>query len=137
LLILLESELGFLRYLKDSKVPLNEYSFPRNRIANVQTQLERLIQNNFYLHQAAKDGYRSYLQSYASYSLKQIFDINALDLTKVGKAFGFSVPPRVNVNVGGGKADKTVKTGHKRHRDEEEDEDIGSKRRKNIEHGVH
>lgn len=35
--------------------------------------------------------------------MKKIFDVNALDLAKVGKAFGFSVPPRVNVNIGGGK----------------------------------
>jgi len=27
-----------------------------------------------------------------------------LDLAKVGKAFGFAVPPRVNVNIGGGKS---------------------------------
>ena len=39
LLFLLESELGFLRYLKEAKVPLNEYSFPANKIANVQSQV--------------------------------------------------------------------------------------------------
>ncbi|KZP00751.1 DEAD-domain-containing protein [Calocera viscosa TUFC12733] len=100
LLFLLPSELGFLRFLKEAKVPLNEYSFPAERIANVQTQLEKLISKNYYLHQSAKDGYRSYLQAYASYSLKKIFDVNALDLAKIGKAFGFAVPPRVNINVG-------------------------------------
>ncbi|TRM61406.1 P-loop containing nucleoside triphosphate hydrolase protein [Schizophyllum amplum] len=96
LLFLLPSELGFLRFLKESKVPLNEYSFPASKIANVQSQLEKLLQKNYFLHQSAKDGYRSYLQAYASYSLKKIFDVNALDLAKVGKAFGFTVPPRVN-----------------------------------------
>ena len=39
LLFLLESELGFLRYLKEAKVPLNEYVFPADRIENVQTQV--------------------------------------------------------------------------------------------------
>lgn len=39
LLFLLPSELGFLRYLKEAKVPLNEFSFPADRIANVQTQV--------------------------------------------------------------------------------------------------
>lgn len=39
LLFLLESELGFLRYLKESKVPLNEYSFPVDKVANVQSQV--------------------------------------------------------------------------------------------------
>ena len=39
LLFLLESELGFLRYLKEAKVPLNEYTFPTDKIANVQSQV--------------------------------------------------------------------------------------------------
>jgi ATP-dependent RNA helicase DDX18/HAS1 len=60
-------------------------------------QLEKLISKNYYLHQSARDGYRSYLQAYASYSLKNIFDINKLDLRKVGKAFGFAVPPKVRI----------------------------------------
>lgn len=43
LLFLLESELGFLRYLKAAKVPLNEFSFPANRIKNVQSQVKLFI----------------------------------------------------------------------------------------------
>lgn len=72
------------------------------------------------MHQSARDGFRSYLQAYASYSLKKIFDINALDLAKVGKAFGFAVPPRVNVNIGGG---KPTTTGKKRQRNEVDADD--------------
>nr|CAG8588957.1 12780_t:CDS:10 [Entrophospora candida] len=68
LLFLLPSELGFLRYLKQAKVPLNEYQFPANKIANVQSQ--------------------------------SIFNLNNLDLQKVGKSFGFKVPPKVNINIG-------------------------------------
>lgn len=119
LLFLLESELGFLRYLQQAKVPLNEYTFPTERIANVQSQLEKLLQKNYFLHQSARDGFRSYLQAYASYSLKQIYDINKLDLAKVGKSFGFAVPPRVNLNIGGGK----VSSGKKRKREVDEDDE--------------
>ncbi|KAJ3882306.1 DEAD-domain-containing protein [Lentinula edodes] len=122
LLFLLESELGFLRYLKEAKVPLNEFSFPQERILNIQTQLEKLLSKNYYLHQSAKDGFRSYLQAYASYSLKKIFDVNALDLAKVGKAFGFAVPPRVNLNLGVGSvktSSNTQKNGRKRPRSED------------------
>ncbi|KAK0505931.1 DEAD-domain-containing protein [Armillaria luteobubalina] len=122
LLFLLESELGFLRYLKEAKVPLNEFSFPADRIKNVQSQLEKLLQKNYFLHQSAKDGFRSYLQAYASYSLKKIFDVNALDLAKVGKAFGFSVPPRINVNIGGGSSTSSEKRKRPRHDDEELEE---------------
>ncbi|CAO0791068.1 unnamed protein product [Mucor circinelloides] len=99
LLFLLPSELGFLRYLKHAKVPLNEYQFPSNKIANVQGQLEKLIDKNYYLNQSAKDGYRSYLQAYSSFSLKKIFDVNNLDLAKVAKAFGFASPPKVNLGT--------------------------------------
>lgn len=40
-MFLLPSELGFLRFLKTAKVPLNEYSFPSDKIANVQGQVSR------------------------------------------------------------------------------------------------
>ncbi|CAO3670676.1 unnamed protein product [Umbelopsis vinacea] len=113
LLFLLPSELGFLRYLKHAKVPLNEYQFPNNKIANVQSQLEKLIEKNYYLNKSARDGYRSYLQAYASYSLKKIFNVNDLDLAKVAKAFGFSVPPKVNITIGSAtdKSDKIERRG--------------------------
>ncbi|KDN42143.1 hypothetical protein RSAG8_07001, partial [Rhizoctonia solani AG-8 WAC10335] len=140
LMFLLESELGFLRYLKEARVPLNEFSFPAEKIANVQTQLEKLLQKNYYLHRSALDGYRSYLQSYASYSLKKIFDVNKLDLAKVGKAFGFSVPPRVNIAMAGerpghaqdedGNKAKGKRRRETRDRDEEEvgEEEVGRAR---------
>lgn len=48
--------------------------------------------------------------------------MNQLDLTKVGKAFGFSVPPRVNVNIGTGTGG-TGRSGKKRQRDDGDDSD--------------
>ncbi len=42
-------------------------------------------------------------------------------MAKVGKSFGFSVPPRVNVNIGGGKGG-AGRTGKKRRRDEDAEE---------------
>jgi len=39
LLILRPEELGFLRYLKQSRVPLNEYEFSWGKIANIQPQV--------------------------------------------------------------------------------------------------
>ena len=41
-----------------AKVPLNEYEFPINKLANVQSQLENLVSKNYFLHQAAKDAFR-------------------------------------------------------------------------------
>jgi ATP-dependent RNA helicase DDX18/HAS1 len=126
-----------LRFLKVAKVPLNEYQFPQKKVSDVQKQvcpsphslssreadiqLENLINKNHYLNTSARDGYRSYLQSYASYSLKKIFDVNNLDLAKVGKAFGFSVPPKVNISVGSVKG----KTGKRGSDDEADSDDEG------------
>lgn len=86
--------------MKIAKVPLNEYNFPLDKIANVQGQLEKLITKNYYLHQSAKEGFRSYVQAYASYSLKRIFNVHDLDLAKVAKAYGFTTPPAVNIPIG-------------------------------------
>lgn len=61
LMFLMPEEVGFLRYLKQAGVPLSEYSFPTSKLANVQTQLERLIEKNYYLHKSSRDAYRSYL----------------------------------------------------------------------------
>ncbi|PPR08128.1 hypothetical protein CVT24_012372 [Panaeolus cyanescens] len=122
LLFLLDTELGFLRYLKDAKVPLNEFVFPADRIENVQTQLENLIAKNYDLYRSATSGYRAYLQSYASYSLKKIFDVNALDLAKIAKSFGFKVPPRVNLQIAPGKG-QSARVGHKRRHEQWDDDE--------------
>ncbi|CAO3610860.1 unnamed protein product [Mucor hiemalis] len=103
LLFLLPSETGFLKYLKDAKVPLNEYQFPNSKISNVQSQLEKLIEKNYYLNQSARDAFRSYLQAYATYHHKKIFDVDNLDLAKIAKSFGFAVPPKVNLAIASSK----------------------------------
>jgi ATP-dependent RNA helicase DDX18/HAS1 len=139
------SEVGFLKHLKEARVPVVEFEFPAKRIVNVQSQLEKLIVQNYYLNkvcpslliplsllsvldapqpsslaypphrlkaqlksssnhssllQSAKEGYRSYLQAYASHSLRSVFDVNKLDLVKVAKSFGFPTPPRVDITLG-------------------------------------
>lgn len=109
LLFLLPEEVGFLRYLKHAKVPLNEYDFTKAKISNIQQQLEKLIAKNFFLHKSAKDGYRSYIQAYASHQQKNIFNVGSLDLQKVAHSYGFRVPPSVNLNVHASKsADKVA-----------------------------
>jgi len=100
LMFLQPSEVGFLTQLKEARVPVVEFEFPAKRIVNVQSQLEKLIGQNYYLNKSAKDGYRSYLHAYASHSLRSVFDVNKLDLIKVAKSFGFSTPPRVDITLG-------------------------------------
>ena len=100
LLFLTPEETGFLRFLKAAKVSLNEYEFPTHKVANVQSQLQKLIESNYYLNCSARDAYRSYLLAYASHSHRDIFNVHELDLQAVGKAFGFTVPPRVDLAFG-------------------------------------
>ncbi|CCI48540.1 hypothetical protein ABG067_000573 [Albugo candida] len=99
LLLLLPDELGFLKYLRASKVTLNEYEFPVKKLANVQSQLMKLIEKTYYLHKSAKDAYRGYLLAYASHSLKHIFDVSQLDLQALAKSFGLEIPPKVTLPV--------------------------------------
>merc|ERR1711920_730418 len=119
LLFLMPEELGFLQYLRRAGVPVSEYSFPPSKIANIQTQMERVIEKNYHLHRSSRDAYRSYLHAYAAHSHKDCFDVHKLDLANVAKAFGFSAPPKVELNLkhttrkagGAGKQAKNA-TGH-------------------------
>ena len=56
LMFLQPSEVGFLKHLKEARVPLEEFEFPSNKISNIQTQLEKLIGQNYYLNKA-RDGH--------------------------------------------------------------------------------
>lgn len=49
---------------------------------------------------SAKEAFKSYVRSYDSHHLKQIFDVETLDLAKVATSFGFTVPPAVDLKVG-------------------------------------
>lgn len=86
-----------MRYLRAAKVSLNEYEFPASKVHNVSSQLERLIEKNYYLNKAARDAYRSYLMAYASHSMRDVFNVHELDLLAVARAFGFTTPPRVDL----------------------------------------
>ncbi|XP_050377491.1 DEAD-box ATP-dependent RNA helicase 51 [Argentina anserina] len=99
LLFLIPEELQFLRYLKEAKVPVKEYEFNEKKLKNVQSQLEKLVGNNYHLNRAAKDAYRSYLLAYNSHSMKDIFNVHRLDLQAVASSFCFSNPPKVNLNL--------------------------------------
>ena len=57
------------------------------------------MEKNYYLNQAAKDAYKSYLHAYASHKMKDVYDVNELDLLKLSQAFGLEFPPHVSLNV--------------------------------------
>lgn len=62
-------------------------------------QLEKLIEKNYFLHKSAQEAYKAYIRAYDSHSLKQIYDVNNLDLPKVCLSFGFKVPPFVDLSI--------------------------------------
>merc|ERR1740122_498163 len=99
LLILRPEELGFLRYLKQANVPLNEFEFSWSKVSDIQPQLEKLISKNYFLNLSAKEAFKGYARAYESHSLKQIFDVQNLDMKAVGTSFGFIVPPHIDLGV--------------------------------------
>lgn len=60
-MILLPNEVGMIRVLKKFSIELNEYEFPEEKLAQIQDQLELLVDKNYYLQEASKDAYKSYL----------------------------------------------------------------------------
>lgn len=58
-----------------------------------------MITRNYFLNQSAKEAFKSYVRAYDSHHLKTIFDIDTIDLAKVGKSFGFTVPPAIDLKV--------------------------------------
>uniref|UniRef100_A0ABD2WD22 ATP-dependent RNA helicase n=1 Tax=Trichogramma kaykai TaxID=54128 RepID=A0ABD2WD22_9HYME len=95
ILILRPEELGFLKYLKRAKIPINEFEFKKiDRIKpEKQILLEKVISRNDYLRPMAVQAFHSYIRSYESHRLKNVFDRKNLDLDKVAKSFGLTKPP--------------------------------------------
>ena len=99
LLLLLPQELAFLKYLRKARVPLSEYEFPTAKVANIQSQLEKLVSKNYYLNASARDAYRGYLLAYNSHQLKDAFDVHSLDVAAVARSLGLAGPPRISLNL--------------------------------------
>ena len=62
-------------------------------------ELQSLVGKNYYLRRSAHEAYKSFLQSYATHSLKVVFDVYALDLSKVAAGFGMETAPIVDLGL--------------------------------------
>ncbi|KAH0975891.1 hypothetical protein GBA52_017790 [Prunus armeniaca] len=91
LLFLIPEELQFIRYLKAAKVPVKEHVFNEKQLKNVQSQLEKMVEGNYYLRKSAKEAYTSYLLSYNSHSMKDIFNVHRLDLQCISLSVFYSI----------------------------------------------
>ncbi|XP_042436274.1 DEAD-box ATP-dependent RNA helicase 27-like [Zingiber officinale] len=99
LLFLLPEELQFLIYLKEAKVPVKEYEFNAKKVPNLQSHLEKIVGENYFLQQSARDAYRSYILAYNSHSMKNVFNVHQLNLKDVAASFCFTTPPKVNLDL--------------------------------------
>lgn len=59
-------------------------------------QLEELITENGVMRLLARKAFLSFLRCYKSHPLKNIFDINTLDVNLAAKAFGFLETPHID-----------------------------------------
>ena len=57
-MFLQKSELAFVDALKAVGVPVEEFDFPKKKLINVQTQIEKFVSKEFELHVLAKDAFR-------------------------------------------------------------------------------
>ena len=53
LMFLSPNEVGFLSQLKEARVPVVEFDFPAKKLVNIQSQLEKLIGQNYYLNKVS------------------------------------------------------------------------------------
>ncbi|XP_014225517.1 ATP-dependent RNA helicase DDX18-like [Trichogramma pretiosum] len=98
ILFLRPEEKGFLQKLKETKINIEEISYNGSQVADVTPQINKLVSTNYALHMSATEGYRGYMRSYNTHSLKEIFDIDSLSFDEVAASFGFSKIPAVDIS---------------------------------------
>lgn len=101
LMFLLPNEKKFLSYLReDARIPVSEFVFDLSKITEAQQkQFNQLVMSNYYLRMSAKQAYEGYLLSYSASQLKNVYDIQSLDLATVARGFGLSEPPAIRVDL--------------------------------------
>ncbi|PRD30280.1 UNVERIFIED_CONTAM: pit [Trichonephila clavipes] len=95
-LMLRPEEIHFRNYLKNSRIPLQEYSIRWNIILEVQEHLEEVVMGNYHLKHAAREAFIACIRAYKSHHLKKVFDISKLDFTALSKTFGLTYVPHVD-----------------------------------------
>ncbi|SBT38292.1 ATP-dependent RNA helicase HAS1, putative [Plasmodium ovale wallikeri] len=99
IIFLMKHELKFLNYLKFYNIPINQFAYDSSKLINIQSHIQSIVTKNFHLHKMAREAFKSYLNGYITYALKDVFDVNNLDLLLTSKNFGLDVPPKVDLNL--------------------------------------
>lgn len=100
ILFLTETETGFVELLRQMNLTIDEIEFPTKKIINVQQEMEDVVGKNYNLAVNAQAAFRDCCLAYANHSLKKVFDIDKLDLMKLGRSFGLRQIPRVDCVLG-------------------------------------
>ena len=77
------SEVGFLKHLKEARVPLVEFEFPAKRIFNIQSQLEKLIGQNYYLNKVTSPASIAYEPGFVL--IWSILSLQRMDIDRIYK----------------------------------------------------
>ena len=94
LLILRPEELGFLRYLRQANVPLNEFEFSWSKVSDIQPQLEKLTSKNYFLNLSAKEAFKAYVRAYESHGLKHVSQLSHYSKSQIFvQKFNFDKTP--------------------------------------------
>ncbi|KAM3191055.1 hypothetical protein ACQJBY_068789 [Aegilops geniculata] len=101
LLFLLPQELEFLISLRAANIHLTEHQFNNKNVPNLQAHFEKIVGENYFLHQSAQQAYRSYILAYNSHAMKDIFNVHSLSLKDVAASFCFRNPPKVDIGLDG------------------------------------
>ncbi|VAI88303.1 unnamed protein product [Triticum turgidum subsp. durum] len=101
LLFLLPQELEFLISLRAANIHLTEHQFNNKNVPNLQAHFEKIVGENYFLHQSAQQAYRSYILAYNSHTMKAIFKVHSLCLKDVAASFCFRNPPKVDIGLEG------------------------------------
>nr|AGC52720.1 DEAD box ATP-dependent RNA helicase [Spirometra erinaceieuropaei] len=98
LLILRPHELGLLDVLRESRVKMVEFEVAKNKMADVQAALEKLIESNYFLATSAQEAFKGIVRAYNSSKLRCL-DVNQLDLAALAKTCGLKIVPKVDLGV--------------------------------------
>ena len=58
---------------------------------------------------SAKEAFKSYIRAYDAHHMKDIFNVETIDLAKAAASFGFIVPPAIDLSVGSSKQNRPRK----------------------------
>mmetsp|Transcript_48939 Transcript_48939/g.76359 ORF Transcript_48939/g.76359 Transcript_48939/m.76359 type:complete len:482 (+) Transcript_48939:64-1509(+) len=97
-IFLLPSEIGFLKYLKDLGLGMNEYTISIKKHKNLWFKLKKILEKNFGLKELAIKSAKSFYSSYLNHSLKSIFCIKNIDLQSL--LISYCVNPSKTIDYG-------------------------------------